>query len=147
MSRLVWLLVGLVGGIIAGRNSPAMNGPVTAAVLAAAVVGGGVCWAAGYRGKSQAVAAAVAVATAAAAADAEANAQAIAQAAVHLHLAGQPHPVQLDRQHVRARHGQLEEHHLEEHQHVESRPGQLEPAPQTVQGASARLWLPAHSRP
>ena len=86
MSRLVWMVAGLLGGIIVGRNAEPMVNPAGGAVVLALLVGCGVCWMAAYRGKSQAVATAVAVATASVHAEVEATAQAIAQAALHIHL-------------------------------------------------------------
>jgi hypothetical protein len=90
MSRLVWLVLGLLGGIVIARNAEPMSGPVTGAVVLGMLAGCGVCWWAAYRGKSGAVASAVAAAMAVAHAEAEATAdaraQAIAQQAVTVYL-------------------------------------------------------------
>lgn len=92
MTRLIWMVLGFMGGVSMARNAQAMNAPSVGAVGLVLVVGCGVCWFAAYRGKSQVVASAVAVAVASAeataSAAAESRAQAIAQAAVHLHLGG-----------------------------------------------------------
>lgn len=79
MGRLLWMLAGLLGGVIVSRNAPAYSGAAAGAVILAAVVGCGVCWWAAYRGKSQAVVVAVARATAEANARADAAATALAQ--------------------------------------------------------------------
>lgn len=90
MSRLVWLVLGLMGGIAVSRNAPAMSAPAASAVILCGVVACGFVWWAAYRGKSQAVASAVAVAVAQAHAEAEAvadaRAAAVAQSAVNLFL-------------------------------------------------------------
>lgn len=90
MSRLVWMLLGLMGGVAISRNAPALTAPQGAAVILACIVGCGICWWAGFRGKSVAVATAVATAVAVAEAKAEATAEAqalaIASAQFHLHL-------------------------------------------------------------
>lgn len=86
MIRLVWLVAGFVGGLVVARNAPAMPHPAVGALLLCMVVGCGVCWWAGYRGKSSAVATAVATAVASAEASAEARAQAIAQQAVSVYI-------------------------------------------------------------
>jgi hypothetical protein len=92
MFRLGWMLAGFCGGVIMARNAAAMTAPQTAAVILALVVGCGVTWWAGYRGKSSAVATAVSVAVAQADARAEsladARASAVAQQAVTLVLTG-----------------------------------------------------------
>lgn len=133
MSRLVWLVVGLMGGLIVGRNAEPMTHPAGAAVVLALLVGCGVCWFAAYRGKSVAVATAVAVAQAAAAADAEANAAAIAQAAVHLHLSQQPS-------------GALERGPAV-HQVLEQADSRSLEQQHQSDSTTARLWVPATSRP
>jgi hypothetical protein len=96
VSRLVWLLLGLVGGIAIARNAEPMSAPALSAVALMFVAACGICWFAAYRGKSVAVATAVAVAQAKADAHAEslsaaladAQAQAAALAQVNLTFAG-----------------------------------------------------------
>jgi ApbE superfamily uncharacterized protein (UPF0280 family) len=129
VSRLVWLLAGLLGGLVVGRNAEPMIDPAGAAVVLALLVGCGLCWTAGYRGKSVAVATAVAQAQAVAAADAEANAAAIANAAVHLHLEQLGHRVGS----AVLEHDQADKRSLERGEQITD--------------SSARLWVPARSRP
>jgi hypothetical protein len=92
MTRLLWMLAGLVGGVALSRNAEPMSNPQKAGVLFALVVGCGFCWWAAYRGKAGAVATAVAVAVAKAEATAvalsESRAQAVAQNAVVIALGG-----------------------------------------------------------
>lgn len=127
MSRLVWLLGGLLGGVVVGRNAEPMAQPAGAAVVLALLVGCGLCWVAGYRGKSTAVATAVAHAQAVAAADAEANAAAIAQAAVHLHMSNS------EQQLLDVDHGRTAVRSTQAARAVD----------QVAEVATARLWLPA----
>ena len=125
----MWLLLGLAGGIAAARNAEPMANPAGGAVVLVLLVGCALCWVAGYRGKSTAVAVAVAHATAVASAAAEAQAAAIAQAAVHLHMEQLPQAITAA---------------AVEHQAVTARTAPAIPPVHQVGNAPARLWLPEH---
>lgn len=88
MSRLLFLIGGLVLGIGVGQTAyvhgPAAGGGAVVIVLVLV----GLAWFGGQRDRASAVAVAVARAEATAAAVSEAQAAAIAQAAVHLHMTG-----------------------------------------------------------
>lgn len=88
MSRLLFLLVGVIAGTAVGNQGRGYGSTGLGVLVFVVVVAVGLAWFAGQRDKASAVAVAVAKAQAVAAADAEAQAAAIAQAAVHLHLAG-----------------------------------------------------------
>lgn len=85
----MWLILGFLGGIVTTRNAEPMGAPATSAVFLAFVVGCGLLWFAGYRGKREAVATAVATAVASANAAAEASARSAATSAVTLYLGQQ----------------------------------------------------------
>ena len=89
MSFLLWIVCGFMGGVITSQNSRQMSTPVLGSIVLAFLVGCGITFFAGYRGKSVAVATAVANATAIAKAEANANAKAIANSAINLYLGQQ----------------------------------------------------------
>jgi hypothetical protein len=82
VTRLLYLLAGLVGGVVVGRNAGPIDSPAQGAVWLALLAGCGLCWVAAYRGKAAAVATAVAVAKAEA--TATATAAALAQVQVNI---------------------------------------------------------------
>lgn len=89
MSKLFWMIVGLLGGIMISRNAQEMTNPEVAAVFMAMIVGSGITFFCGYRGKKDAVSMAVATAVATANANSEANARAAASSAINLYLGSQ----------------------------------------------------------
>ena len=89
MAKLFWLICGFFGGVIVTRNAAPMSQPATAAIFLAFIVGMGIMWFAGYRGKKEAVSSAVAVAMSVANANANAAARAAASSAINLYLGAQ----------------------------------------------------------
>ena len=89
MGSLFLVIIGFFGGIIMTRNSEPMNSPQTAGVFLCMIVGCGLMWYMGYRGKSSAVATAIATATATAKAEANAQARSVASSAINLYLGQQ----------------------------------------------------------
>lgn len=89
MGNLLWIILGFCGGAIVSQNSKEMADPEKTAIFLCMVVGCGIVWTMGYRGKSVAIATAVATAVAQANAQAEASARAAASSAINLYLGAQ----------------------------------------------------------